>query len=267
MKIQILSIGLTAPGLVSFAEFRSMLQKNQSPDTSQPLEKYSPTFLPPNERRRTTATIKLALKTAEEALSQFQQRYSPTTKNLPVLFVSKDGDTLISAKMCQAVSDKEPMISPTQFHNSVHNAPAGYWMIGQQNQAPASAISAGEFAIANGLLEASLQSQAYQQPVLMVVYDLPLDELMPTKTGKSNNKPFAFAMVVEASGTYSDSDYPRLNLSFNQQAVENLAHNPYSGLPAAEAYPLLEALALCKTETTKMHFALNQHNFMQVNLT
>jgi hypothetical protein len=270
MKAQILSIGLTAPGLVSFENFKSMILQNQSPDTSEAIEKYSPSFLPPNERRRTTSTIKLALKTAEEALTHFQQHYPQADSKLPVLFVSKDGDTLISARMCQAVSEEEPMISPTQFHNSVHNAPAGYWMIGQKNQSPASAISVGQFAIANGLLEATLQSQAYAKPVLMVIYDLPLDELIPEDATQNATIPFAFSMILDASDSNQESDYPALNLSFTQQApTQTDLKNPYSGLPAAEAYPLLQSVVLFESngENSAIHFPLNRNNFIKVALT
>ncbi|BCN93100.1 hypothetical protein THMIRHAM_08850 [Thiomicrorhabdus immobilis] len=270
MKAQILSIGLTAPGLVSFENFKSMMLQNRSPDTSEAIEKYSPSFLPPNERRRTTATIKLALKTAEEALSHFQQRYPQADSKLPVLFVSKDGDTLISARMCQEVGEEEPMISPTQFHNSVHNAPAGYWMIGQKNQSPASAISVGQFAIANGLLEATLQSQTYAKPVLLVIYDLPLDDLIPADASQNAALPFAFSMILDASDSNQESDYPALNLSFTQQAPRpTSSNNPYSGLPAAEAYPLLQSLVLFESngENSEIHFPLNRNNFIKVALT
>lgn len=271
MKAQILSIGLTAPGLVDFETFKNMMLNNQSPDTSEALEKYSPTFLPANERRRTTATIKLALKTAEEALVAFQQAYPEAEINLPVLFVCKDGDTLISARMCQAVSEEEPMISPTQFHNSVHNAPAGYWMIGQENQAPASAISVGEYAIANGLLEAVLQSQNYGKPVLMVVYDLPLDELMPVDAAQKSQAPFAFSMILDASDMSEKSDYPVLSLSVTQDAPHQPSKiNPYMGVPAAEAYPLLQSIALYQSgkgnEESEINFPLNRNNFIKVSL-
>ncbi len=268
MKAQILSIGLTAPGLVNFETFKKMMLTNQLPDMSKTIEKYSPTFLPANERRRTTATIQLALKTAEEALVSFQQAYPETEAKLPVLFVCKDGDTLISARMCQAVSEIEPMISPTQFHNSVHNAPAGYWMIGQENQAAASAISVGEYAIANGLLEAILQSQNYGKPVLMVIYDLPLDELMPVDTVQKSQAPFAFSMILDASEVI-ESDYPLLSLSLTQDApFKPLKSNPYTGVPAAEAYPLLQSIALYQSghEKSDMHFPLNRNNFIKVSL-
>ncbi|GEM_PF-275649 len=283
MKAHILSVGLTAPGLINFKQLETFITEQKFPNTSEPIEKYSPFFLPPNERRRTTSTIKLALKTAEEAWSSYQERVSNASDQVSVLFVSKDGDTLISSNICQALSEEEPMVSPTQFHNSVHNAPVGYWMIGQSNQAPASAISAGEFAIGNGLLEAFLQSQERQQPVLVVFYDLPIDEEIPSiekKSGADANIPFAFSMVLDASQNTRLSNSPicnspLLSLNVTQEAVEHqLESNPYKGVPAAEVYPLVKAMAKlninrskCETNNAfEISFPLNAYSFVKVTL-
>ena len=274
MRAHILSIGITAPGITSFEAFKIMMLADAQPNTSEELEKYSPSFLPANERRRTTATIKLALSVAEEALEAYKASYPEADLQVPVLFVSRDGDSMISAKMCQAVSEEEPMISPTQFHNSVHNAPAGYWMIGQGNQAPASAISVGRYAIANGLLEAVLQSKSAQKPVLVVFYDLPVDPTIPIRDGQDSSLPFAFSMMIDSSEPISqsatDSNYPVLNLSLTLINKESpvVEDNPYLGSAAAEAYPLLKSIALFETSKEKKNiiFKLNEHNFVQVSL-
>lgn len=270
MKAQILSVGLTAPGLASFQSFKQMLQAGENFDLSLPIEKYSPSFLPKNERRRVTQTIKIALKTAEEALSHFQKTYPNEAVNLPVLFVSKDGDTLITAKICQVVSEKLPLVSPIQFHNSVHNAPAGYWMIGQSNQAAASAISAGEYAVANGLLEAVLQSQSEQKPVLVVVYDLPLDPLMPVDALKKSQPPFAFSMILDAYKLEGITEFPTLSLSLNpdKEACSIVEKTPYTGVPAAEGYALLKAIAEHNVEPLEkpISFPLNQRSVLNVSL-
>ncbi len=271
MKAQILSVGVTAPGIVNFQDFRQTLQAGEAFDLSLPLEKYSPSFLPSNERRRVTQTIKIALKTAEEALSFFQKAFPNEAENLPVLFVSKDGDPQISAKMCQAVSEDPPLISPIQFHNSVHNAPAGYWMIGQSNQATANAISAGKYAVANGLLETVLQSKSEKKPVLVVIYDLPLDNLMPVDALQKSYVPFAFSMVIDANQVIPSTEFPVLSLSLEaakeQGSMEE--ENPYTGVPAAEGYTLLKAIAEHSVKPLKkpIHFSLNQHSVINVSLT
>ncbi|MCF6346315.1 MAG: beta-ketoacyl synthase chain length factor [Thiomicrorhabdus sp.] len=271
LKAQILSVGMTAPSIIDFQTFKVMLQANEAFDLSRPLEKYSPAFLPSNERRRTTQTIKIALKTAEEALSHFKATYPSPDTQIPVLFVCKDGDSMITAKICQAVSDEEPTVSPTQFHNSVHNAPAGYWMIGQSNQAAASAISVGEHAVANGLLEAILQSKSEKKPVLVVIYDLPLDTLIPVDSSQKLSPPFAFSLILDANVLSQSSELPSLSLLLNQKNMESpaLESNPYEGLPAAQGYPLLKAIAQYSPEAqnSEMYFSLNSNHLMKVSLT
>ena len=48
-------------------------------------------------------------------------------------------------------------LSPTRFHNSVHNAAAGYWSIATGCHQPYSALGAGRYTFANGLFAAALQ--------------------------------------------------------------------------------------------------------------
>ncbi len=254
MKFKLLSQAICAPGIDSFSEFTQLIADNKKPDTSLPLAKYSPIFLPANERRRTTATIKLALKVAEEAIENLTKSYPDiNTQQLPVLFVSKDGDTLIAANMCEAVADEEPMISPIQFHNSVHNAPAGYWMIGQKNQAEASAISAGNASVANGILEAFLQSKAGKTPVLLVCYDLAIDNrISPSLT---QPLPFGCAWVIEAESSQENIASPSLSMKLENLTSPIKTHpNPYQGLPAADFYPIIVALAQQKKSTFLLPF-------------
>ncbi len=63
-------------------------------------------------------------------------------------------------------------ISPTKFHNSVHNAAAGYWTIGAGCTRAATALSAFDASFAQGLVEALAQLQEHEA-VLLVGYDGP----------------------------------------------------------------------------------------------
>jgi len=73
--------------------------------------------------------------------------------------------------MCATLASDPASISPTRFHNSVHNAAAGYWTIGTGAMQPATALSAGEGSFAQGLLEALAQLHAGSDAVLLVAYD------------------------------------------------------------------------------------------------
>ncbi len=235
MKAYIEHIGLQAPGLEGWEASQTILTGG-APYQSEPLSKYSPQFLPANERRRTTPTIKLALRTAEETVTG----YTPEAiAAMPTLFACVDGDTEISAKMTSAILQDEPMISPIHFHNSVHNAPAGYWMIGQRNQQAASAISAGEYQIANSFIEALSQLSDTHPKVLLVVYDLPIDPII--ENYQPEMQPFAFGLVL----TYqpSQQSLAELTLSLAPGEVQAPKSAWFGDNIAAQALPLLQSLA------------------------
>jgi hypothetical protein len=69
-------------------------------------------------------------------------------------------------------------VSPLLFHNSVHNAPSGYFTIAYQNHQPAVSVSMGCESFAAGLLCAVSEACTSAQPVLFLAYDAPLPEQM-----------------------------------------------------------------------------------------
>ena len=77
----------------------------------------------------------------------------------------------ITHYMCETLAADPRAILPTRFHNSVHNAAAGYWTIGAGAMTPATAISAYDATFAQGLLEAMVQLATGEAAVLLVGYD------------------------------------------------------------------------------------------------
>src|SRR3546814_2131149 len=75
--------------------------------------------------------------------------------------------------LCTTLASDARALSPTRFHNSVHNAAAGYWTIGTGCHAPSTAISSFDASFAQGLLEALVQLRTGAQAVLLVAYDAP----------------------------------------------------------------------------------------------
>ena len=67
---------------------------------------------------------------------------------------------------------RRSLLSPTKFHNSVHNAAAGYWSIGTGSYAPYTAISAYRYTFAAGLLETLAQVVSEGRPILLVAFDI-----------------------------------------------------------------------------------------------
>src|SRR3546814_20105073 len=73
--------------------------------------------------------------------------------SLPSVFASTHGDLPIMAYMCAPLTGEPRSISPTKFHNSVHNAAAGYWTIGSGCMHASNAVSAFDARFAQGLVE------------------------------------------------------------------------------------------------------------------
>jgi hypothetical protein len=84
-----------------------------------------------------------------------------------MVFGSGEGDGMVLLRLLSALREHLP-VSPTQFHNSVHNAPTGYWSIGLGSQAATTALAAGEDTVAVTLVEAGLQAVIRRGPVVML---------------------------------------------------------------------------------------------------
>ena len=71
--------------------------------------------------------------------------------SLATVFASSDADLAIIHRICLALTATPRLISPTDFHNSVHNAAAGYWSIAAGARAASTTISAHDGSFAAGL--------------------------------------------------------------------------------------------------------------------
>ncbi|MDQ3056754.1 MAG: beta-ketoacyl synthase chain length factor [Pseudomonadota bacterium] len=160
-------IGFWATGLPTWAAAKTFAQTGTEP-TDAP-SRPSPQLLAPNERRRAPESVAVALEVAVAACAAAGR----DPKTLPSVFTSTQGDLGITDYMCATLRDEPRTISPTKFHNSVHNAAAGYWTIGNGCMAPATAISAYDASFAQGLLEALVQLAAGSDAVLLAGYDTP----------------------------------------------------------------------------------------------
>jgi beta-ketoacyl synthase-like protein len=145
-----------------------------------PAARPTPSLLAPTERRRAPDTVALALEVAARACEAADR--SPA--QLRSVFASTYGDLGISDYMCATLAGTPTLISPTKFHNSVHNAAAGYWSIGTASHAAYTAISAYRYTFASAVLEAATQVVCYGQPVVCVAFDVeskgPLGTVAPS---------------------------------------------------------------------------------------
>ena len=169
MRVGIAAIGLAAPGLPDWPTAARVLRGEETYVASE-LAPYAPQLLPANERRRATPAVRQAFRVAEEAI------VGRDAKNLATVFAGSDADMAILHRICAALAEPQKLVSPTDFHNSVHNAAAGYWGIAIGATAPSTTLAGYDGSFALALFEAVLQTVVEQRDTLLVVFDVPAPE-------------------------------------------------------------------------------------------
>jgi len=240
----IAGIGFWTRGLPSWAAARAYLADGALPADAP--ARPSPQLLAPNERRRAPETVAVALEVALAACTAAGR--DPAT--LSSVFASTHGDLAITDYMCQTLVSDPHSLSPTRFHNSVHNAAAGYWTIGAGAMAPATAISAYDASFAQGLLEALAQVATGTDAVLLVGYDSASAGPLGAVSRSDGLLGGALLLVAEPQ-----PGMPRLRASI-QDAKDDPVENDgaLARLAAGNAMlpmlPLFEALGLARTQAS-----------------
>jgi len=237
MRVHVHGVGVVGPGLDGWAASCEVLAGRASWTEAEPRVPV-PRMLPAAERRRCNAAARIALAAAEDALAKSSWPLS----ELATVFASADGDGAVTHALCESFAAPEPDVSPTQFHNSVHNAAAGYWGIATRSSRPSTSLAADQDSFAAGLFEATLQAALDPGPVLLAAFDLPL----PHPLSLMRPRRHAFAAALLLSGAPRAGALAALELRLAPggasgalpKALEALADNP-----AARSLPLLAALA------------------------
>ncbi len=237
-------IGLIGPGLDNWPAAQPILAGSAAYE-SHPLLVAAPQSLPPAERRRTGLAVKVALTVAFDAIAAGQL----DAKQLAAVFTSSGADNDNCDAICKTLASDDRSISPTRFHNSVHNAPAGYWGIASGAMTPATVLCAHDASFGAGLLEAMTQVVVDSQVdferrgTLLIAYDMPYPEPLHAK----RPLPGAFGIALALMPVRSAQSLARIELELSDAAPDTLADLALEALrrsiPAARGLPLLQAVA------------------------
>lgn len=164
---RIAGVGFWASGLPDWTAAQAAA-RDAAPEMTDAPKRPAPSLLAANERRRAPESVVVAIEVAQAACRAAGR--DPAT--LASIFASTCGDFAITDAMCTTLADNPLDVSPTRFHNSVHNAAAGYWTIGTGCTRTTTALAAGPGSFAQGLLEALVQlATGDDDAVLLVAYD------------------------------------------------------------------------------------------------
>lgn len=231
-------VGLLGPGLPSWKDGQRRVDGSTpyQPERSVlPL----PMALPPAERRRAGMVVKVSLAVAAEAIAA---SLLPAV-SLASVFSSSSGDAVNCHEICSALASSDRLISPTRFHNSVHNAASGYWSIASGAMATSSVLCARDGSFSAGLLEAMTQVAVEQRAVLLVAYDTDYPE--PLYSVRPLPDTFGIALVlapersaqsraqwrIDPAECLTDASASRMS----DMSLEALR----AGIPAARCLPLI----------------------------
>jgi hypothetical protein len=229
-------IGLLGPGIANWIAGAEVLS-GRRPWVSTPTVLPLPS-LPPAERRRTGTVVKLALAVGFEATRQA----GADPAQLAAVFTSSGGDGQNCHEICQVLASAQRQLSPTRFHNSVHNAAAGYWSIATGATPASNSLCAYDGSFAAGLLEALTQVAIERTAVLLIAYDAAYPE--PLRAARPIPDAFGVAMVLAPQAGPAALSQIEAHLS---DAPADSIDEPLEGLrraiPAACSLPLLALLA------------------------
>lgn len=202
------------------------------------LKGYEPdkTLLPAALRRRASLTTLMAVTAAHRACVEA----AVDTQHLPSIFASVGGEIQVTDELCRTLPYNDALLSPTQFHNSVHNTTSGYWTILQGCQAASTAIAALDDTFAIGLLEAAAQLLQAPGDVLLVCYDEQWPQYLAPPMGKI---PLACALVVSNHNPQPGAiALSPPEIGTHAATLSDALYALIRAAPAAAALPLLTAL-------------------------
>jgi hypothetical protein len=243
-KVDIAGLGAWSP---TFSDWQALGRGLQTGEWSADVI-LQPELIPARERRRAPQLVKMAI----EVMDQACKMASLDPNDVAVVFSSSMGDMQITDYMCRALAESPQLISPTRFHNSVHNAAPGYWSITTGAFTPATAISAYEYTASMAFLEAAIQAVEEDTPVVLVTQEIAA--LLPLYDTCPSEQPFSAAFLLTPAG-HSESAVCSLEFSVSQQVnqwptLDGVLGDDYGSNFGARLLPLLAAIATRSAPST-----------------
>jgi hypothetical protein len=242
-------VGLLAPGIADWASGREILAGRQAYQPA-PTTLAAPALLPPAERRRASRLIKAALAVGLEAVTGA----GADAATLATVFTSSSGDGHNCHALCETLASSDRQVSPTRFHNSVHNAAAGYWGIATGAMTPSQVLCAFDASFAAGLLEALVQVNAERTSVLLISYDAEYPEPIHAVRPVPDAAGIALLLSPQAGarslGRISALPDEMWTTPMRQAELETLR----TAIPAMRGLPLLDLLARHRSGTVSLEY-------------
>ena len=267
IELDISGIGVWSPMFTNWGEFTEGIHSGQWQAES----KLHPSMIPPRERRRAPLSVKLAVEVMEQAFTMAGMDPADAC----VVFSSAMGDMDITDYLCETLSSPPRLVSPTRFHNSVHNAATGYWSISAQCTAATNAVSAFGYTASMALIEAAIQVKEERQATLLVMQEMAAPTALQASCPSSNA--FSCSLLLTPKGMCTNA-LARLQIDNAVGVVDWPARpvgmdNAFAGNPAARILPLISLISerqldrqsLTTSENDKaLNFPMSANTYLKV---
>jgi hypothetical protein len=183
---------------------------------------------------------------AVEALQQATSEAGCDPAHTPSVWATAHGEHETAIAILDMMQQGEGKLSPTRFHNSVHNTASGYASIAAGNRSPSTTLASGAELVATAFLEALCHLEAGARDVALVLVDEPL---RPPFDRREASVPLGVAFCLS-----SRPDGARAVLSeLRRDAVAPVKrHERFGDLYVSAALPLLERIVLGRPGTVAL---------------
>lgn len=189
MRGSIAGVGVWGSGIRGWADFANQPAGVERLTVGE-CEPPPVTMIPPREKRRVPMMSRLAIEAGYQACEMAE--IEPA--GVATVFASCMADTQVTDYMCRVMNTSGKAMSPTRFHNSVHNATCGYWSIFCGGHEAGGFICSWEDSFAIAVLEAMTFVQEECKPTLMVCYDIA--NTAPMSSARSIESDLAVAILL-----------------------------------------------------------------------
>jgi hypothetical protein len=142
------------------------------------------------------------------------------------------------------LASDDRQISPTRFHNSVHNVAAGYWSIATGAMTPSSVLGAFDASFGAGLLEALTTVVVDDTRTVLLACDTPY----PEPLFSARPIPDAFGIALVLAPLRSAQALAQITVGLTDAGADQLEDAALESLrtaiPAARGLPLLRGITL-----------------------
>ena len=245
LACKLIGIGAWGPGFNNWPELQSQFHKHTSQEFDPPSNP-KPSIIPANERRRAPLPVRAAVEVSYQALKQSGLRAS----DVACVFGSGLGDTEITDYMCSILASENKQLSPTKFHNSVHNAAAGYWTISSGCMKSANSVAAYRQTAGLSIIEGVTLCGLERTPVLITLFDMAAHagykQIFPCRHS------LATALLVCPKDFGGDGVLAEINITQvanlqNPQLENPILRTLYQDNPIGQVLSLLDAIDKVKS--------------------